>query len=118
MSPFLAGFTWFLLFQCAGEAIAHVAEVPIPGPVLGMALLLAALLARGRATESMNATAEGLAKHLSLLFVPAGTGVMLHVTQIEAEWVPIVAAIAISTILALAATALTFQWLVRRQERE
>src|SRR4051812_41556232 len=116
MSPFLAGFTWLLLFQCAGEAIAHVAEIPVPGPVLGMALLLVLLLARGHASEAMTTTADGLAKHLSLLFVPAGTGVMLHVTRIEAEWVLIVAAITISTILAIATAALTFQWLVRRQE--
>lgn len=118
MSPFLAGFTWLLLFQCAGEAIAYAAELPIPGPVLGMAMLLVALLVRGGASDSTTVTADGLAKHLSLLFVPAGTGVMLHVTQIEAEWVPIVAALAVSTVLALAATAITFQWLLRRQERE
>ena len=118
MSPLLAGFTWLLLFQCAGEAIAYVAQLPVPGPVLGMAMLLVALLVRGRAGESMTTTAEGLARHLSLLFVPAGAGVMLHVTQIEAEWVPIAAAIAVSTVLAIATTAMTFQWLVSREERE
>ena len=118
MSPFLAGFTWLLLFQCAGEALVRAADLPIPGPVLGMALLLVVLLVRRPASESMTAAADGLAKHLSLLFVPAGTGVMLHVAQIEAEWVPIVTAIVVSTVLAMAASALTFQWIVRRQERE
>jgi holin-like protein len=117
MSPFLAGFTWLLLLQCAGEALVRIAELPIPGPVLGMALLLVALLGKGRATESMTVAADGLAKHLSLLFVPAGTGVMLHVAQIEAEWMPIAFAIGVSTVLAIAVTALMFQWLVRRQER-
>ena len=117
MSPLLAGFTWLLVFQCLGEALSRVAELPVPGPVLGMALLLAFLLARGRAIDSMSVTADGLARHLSLLFVPAGAGVMLHVAQIEAEWLPIAAAIAVSTVLAIASTAVTFQWLVRRQER-
>lgn len=117
MSPLLAGFTWLLLFQCAGEAIARLAELPIPGPVLGMAMLLVALLVRGRASESITVCAEGLAKHLSLLFVPAGAGVMLHVAQIEAEWLPIAVAIVVSTVLAIASAALTFQWLARRQER-
>ena len=117
MSPLLAGFTWLLVFQCVGEALSRVLELPIPGPVLGMALLLAFLLGRGRAFESMTVAADGLARHLSLLFVPAGAGVMLHVAQIEAEWLPIAAAIAISTVLAIASTAITFQWLVRRQER-
>ena len=44
MSPLLAGFTWLLLFQCAGEALAYLFDLPIPGPVLGMALLFATLL--------------------------------------------------------------------------
>lgn len=117
MSPLVGGFTWLLLFQCAGEAIARLADLPIPGPVLGMALLLAALLVRGRASESIAACADGLAKHLSLLFVPAGTGVMLHIAQIEAEWKPIAVALVVSTVLAIVAAALTFQWLARRQER-
>ena len=117
MSPLLAGFTWLLVFQCIGEAVSRGAQLPIPGPVLGMALLLAFLLMRPRVGESLSVAADGLARHLSLLFVPAGAGVMLHVAQIEAEWAPIAAAIAISTVLAIASTALTFQWLVRRQER-
>ena len=65
----------------------------------------------------MTTAADGLARHLSLLFVPAGTGVMLHITQIEAEWVPIAVAIGVSTVLAIATTALTFQWILRRQKR-
>lgn len=117
MSPVLTGFTWLLLFQCAGEALAWLSGWPIPGPVLGMALLLVVLVVRGRTPDSMSAAADGLAKHLSLLFVPAGTGVMLHVAQIEAEWLPITVALGVSTVLAIAVTAVTFQWLVRRQER-
>ena len=117
MSPLLAGFTWLLLFQCAGEAISRLADLPIPGPVLGMALLLAVLLVRGPANEAMTTAADGLARHLSLLFVPAGAGVMLHMTQIEAEWVPIAVAIGVSTVLAIATTAVTFQWILRRQKR-
>lgn len=117
MSLFLAGFTWLLLFQCVGEVVARLVDLPVPGPVLAMALLLFVLLVRGDAPESMTVAADGLARHLSLLFVPAGTGVMLHVHQIETEWMPIVVAIAVSTVLAIATAALTFQWLLRREAR-
>ena len=71
---------------------------------------------RGRAPEAMTVAADGLAKHLSLLFVPAGVGVIQFATRLETEWLPIVVAIGVSTVLAIAATALTFQWLVRRSE--
>ncbi len=79
-------------------------------------LLLAALLLRGDVPESLAVTADGLARHLSLLFVPAGTGVMLHVAQIESEWLPIAVALVVSTVLAIAVSAVTFQWLLRRRE--
>jgi holin-like protein len=118
MSSLLAGFTWLLVFQCGGEALARLAGWPIPGPVAGMALLFAALLARRQAPESLTVAAEGLAKHLSLLFVPAGVGVMMYVGQVAAEWLPIVVALVVSTMLAIAATALTFNWLLGRQKHD
>jgi putative effector of murein hydrolase LrgA (UPF0299 family) len=117
MSGFLAGFTWLLVCQCAGEALVRVAHWPIPGPVVGMAMLFAALVLRKEPPAALTVAAEGLAKHLSLLFVPAGVGVMMYVGQVAAEWLPIVAALLISTVLAIAATAWTFAWLLRRQER-
>jgi holin-like protein len=116
VSPLLAGFTWLLLFQCAGEALARLAAMPVPGPVAGMALLLAALLARRRTPDSLTVAADGLARHLSLLFVPAGVGVMLHVGRLADEWLPILVSLVVSTVLAIAATAWTFAWLARRQE--
>ncbi len=117
MSDNLAGFTWLLVFQCAGEALVRLAGWPIPGPVAGMALLLIALLLWGNAPSAATVAAEGLAKHLSLLFVPAGVGVMMYVGQVAAEWLPIVFALLVSTVLAIAATALTFARLLRWQER-
>ena len=117
MSPVLANFTWLLVFQCADEALVRLAGWPIPGPVAGMALLFAALLLRNKAPDALTVAAVGLGQHLSLLFVPAGVGVMMYVAQVTDEWLPIVAALVVSTVLAIAATALTFAWLVRRQQR-
>ena len=114
MSPFLVGITWLLLFQCAGEALARLTGMPVPGPVLGMILLFVALLVRPSFTALLATAADGLARHLSLLFVPAGVGVMLHLHRVANEWLPIVVALVASTVLALAATAWTFQYLARR----
>jgi len=116
MSPLVAGLTWLLVCQCAGEAVARLAHLPVPGPVLGMAILFAGLRVRGRVPDALGLAADGLARHLSLLFVPAGVGVMLHAGRVAAEWLPIAVALVASTVLALAATALTFNWLVRRAD--
>ena len=87
-----------------------------------MALLLVALRlrdARDAAAEApLGVAADGLARHLSLLFVPAGVGVMLHAARLADEGAALAVALVVSTILALAATGLTFQWLLRRAARD
>ena len=70
-----AALALLLAFQLAGEALRVALHLPVPGPVIGMALLLVYLIIRpeGPSTELRN-TAGGLLQNLSLLFVPAGTG--------------------------------------------
>jgi holin-like protein len=114
MSPFLAGATWLLLFQCAGEVVSHLLGLPVPGPVVGMLLLFIALRTRDRIPGPIGVAADALAKHLSLLFVPAGVGVMMYFGRLAGEWLPIVVALLVSTIVAMAAAALTFAALARR----
>ena len=116
MSPFLAGVTWLLLFQCAGEVASRLLGLPVPGPVVGMLLLFVALLARKQVPDSIGTAADALAKHLSLLFVPAGVGVMMYFGRLAGEWLPIAMALLVSTILAIAAAALTFAALARRAD--
>ena len=77
-----------LACQLAGEITARALGLPLPGPVLGMLLLTALLLGFPRLVQAIRATAEGLLQHLSLLFVPAGTGIVLYGDRIAAEWLP------------------------------
>ena len=65
------------------------------------------------AVERLRPTCVELLKHLSLLFVPAGVGVMLHVARLAGEWLPIVVALLASTALAIVVTALVIQWSAR-----
>jgi len=114
----LAAITLLLVFQLIGEAIAFVFKLPVPGPVIGMLLLCLTLIARGGLPGTFGGTlrdtANSLLSHLSLLFVPAGVGVMLHFGRIGDEWLPIAAALVGSTVLTIAATALTMRWLINR----
>jgi holin-like protein len=107
-----------LVFQTVGEIVTYALALPIPGPVLGMALLLAYLLLNERALAGLRPTCVELLKHLSLLFVPAGVGVMLHVARIANEWLPIVAALLGSTALAIVVTALVIKWSSRALRQE
>ena len=108
-------FFFIILLSCqlAGEIIVIAAGLPLPGPVVGMALLLTGLLIRGRIPPDLDRMGDALLSHLSLLFVPAGVGVMLHAELLGAELLPIAASIIFSTMLTIAVTALLMQWLAR-----
>jgi holin-like protein len=110
----LAGLTWLLVFQCLGEVIVRGLGLPVPGPVIGMLLLFVTLRIRRPLAERVEGAATALLQHLSLLFVPAGVGVMLHFGRLADEWPAIVAALVLSTVLAIGVTAVAMRALVRR----
>jgi len=104
-----AALTILLGCQLAGEVIVRALGVPVPGPVLGMALLCAMLALRGSTPANLQSTANGLLSHLSLLFVPAGVGVMVHLHHIGNELIAILVALVLSTALTIAVTAVVFR---------
>lgn len=114
----IAALTWLLLYQLAGEVIARVLSLPVPGPVIGMVLLFTTLVIRGHfgrpIPHSMQHTANALLQHLSLLFVPAGTGVMIYLQLIADEWLPITMALIVSTVGGMAVTAVILKALTGR----
>jgi holin-like protein len=111
----IGAFTALLGFQLVGEVLVRLAGVPFPGPVLGMLLLFGVLLFRDQVPGPLRTAALGLLDHLSLLFVPAGTGIMLHFARLRAEWLPVLAALLVSTILAIAVTGVVFRLLSPRE---
>ena len=113
----LGALTVLLVYQLAGEVIALALGLPVPGPVIGMALLFANLVIRKRLSPVLRDTAGGLLQHMSVLFVPAGVGVMVHANRMAAEWPAILAALLLSTVLTIAVTALTLHTLLRRRAR-
>ncbi|NMG44298.1 CidA/LrgA family protein [Aromatoleum toluvorans] len=109
----IGGLTLLLVFQLVGEALVRGLSLPIPGPVIGMGLLFIALVLRGGPNEQLRGTATGILQHFSLLFVPAGTGVMLHFHRLADEWLPLTVALVASTLLSIAVSALLLQALSR-----
>lgn len=100
-----------LIFCCqlAGELLVAAVGIPIPGPVAGMLILLGWLLAAGSIPEELGAVGDFLLGNFSLLFIPAGVGIMLHADLLDREWLPIAVALVVSTLLTIAITALVMQ---------
>ncbi|MCR6630736.1 MAG: CidA/LrgA family protein [Magnetospirillum sp.] len=113
----LSYITVLLVCQLAGEVIARLAGLPVPGPVVGMLLLFAGLVVKGGVPEGLEKVGTFLLSHLSLLFIPAGVGIMVHLRLIAHEWLPITVALVISTALTIAVTGVVMQWLAGRRKR-
>lgn len=112
--PMIEALAMLLTLQLIGEVLVKLLDLPLPGPVLGMALLFAGLLLRGAAVpERLAGAARGLLDHLSLLFVPAGVGVIVHVGRIAEQWLPLSVALVVSTLLTIAVTGWLMQTLTR-----
>ena len=101
----LAALTQLLLFQLAGEVLTRGLGIAVPGPVLGMLLLVLFLLWRRGPGQELQNTSSQLLQHLSLLFIPAGTGILVHWHRVGAEWWPLLVTLTVSTAVTLAVTA-------------
>lgn len=114
----LAAIAVLLLFQCLGEGIVFVFHLPLPGPVVGMLLLMAALMAFPSLLALVERAANTLLSNLSLLFIPAGVGIVVAAGSGSGHWVAIIAALVVSTVLALAVTGLILRGMERGQAKD
>lgn len=111
----LDALTLILCCQLAGELLVALIKLPVPGPVAGMAILFIGFLVRGGIPADVAAAGDGLLTSLSLLFVPAGVGVMLHAPLLSRDWLAISVGLVGSTLVTIAVTALLMQALNRRR---
>lgn len=105
--------TVLLVCQLIGETLTRLLGLELPGPVVGMVILFCGLLIRGGVPDGLQQTANGFLQNLSLLFVPAGVGVVTHLSLVTDQWVPITAGLVVSAIATVAATALVMVWMTR-----
>jgi holin-like protein len=113
----IASLSLILLCQLAGEVVVRGFALPMPGPVVGLMLLLGLLLARDRLSVlargplqqgGVETVSKNMLTHLSLLFVPAGVGVVQKLDLIAAHGIAIVAVLAVSVVITLLVTVATF----------
>ena len=113
----IASLSLILLCQLAGEAFVRGLRLPMPGPVIGLMILLVLLLARDRFTllargplqgDGVESASRGLLANLSLLFVPAGVGVVQKLDLIVDHGVAFLGVLVISVLITLLVTVATF----------
>lgn len=111
--------TWITIIFCcqlAGETLVAAVGLPLPGPVAGMIILFVILAIKKSVPDDLGTVSKGLLANLSLLFVPAGTGIIVHLPLLGRDAVPVSIALLVSTLATVAITGLLMQWLGRRNK--
>lgn len=107
------GLVRILLFQGIGEVAAKFLLPLVPGPVIGLVLLLAWLTWRGRVPESVDLVSSAFMRYLGVLFVPAAVGVVMYWPHLQRQALPIACALVASVAATIAVSALIARLLGR-----
>ena len=110
----LRGLTWLVLFQLLGTALNHLFVPVLPGPIIGLLLLLGFFMVRGQVGEPLSLAASSLLRYLPLLLVPPAVGVMVYAADIAADFWAIVGVLVLSLLLSMAFVGVLMQRLLKR----
>jgi holin-like protein len=110
----IQGLVQLFIFQALGELASAFVLPFIPGPVLGLVLLLAFLALKGRVPADMDAVGSSILQHLGLLFIPASVGVVLYLPVLRAHGWAIGTALIVSVAATVAVTALVLKTLSKK----
>ncbi|MDE1166752.1 MAG: CidA/LrgA family protein [Pseudomonas sp.] len=113
----LRGLTWLVLFQLMGTALNHLFFTILPGPIIGLLLLLIFLIIRGEVGAPLNEAASSLLRYLPLLLVPPAVGVMVYAADIAADFWAIVGTLVLSLLISMAFAGVLMQKLIDRRSR-
>lgn len=114
----ISGLVQILLFQSIGELVSKFLLPTLPGPVIGLILLVLWLFFRKGINPDLAMVADGFSQYLGLLFVPAAVGVVLFLPQLQANALAIVGALVCSVILTIASTAFVVRLLSKKDLHE
>ena len=117
-------FTIFL-FQLVGEFIQKFFEISIPGPVIGLILLLTVLLIKNKYSNAptnlendLMGSCQSLINYLPLLFIPVGVGVVMHLSLLEENLISVISIIILGTLLTLALTGFIMEKLLKENDQK
>lgn len=113
----IAALSILLSYQLVGEIVVRYFQLPLPGPVLGMLLLFSTLLVFKQSPKSLTNTSNALLKHFSLLFVPAGVGVIRYLGLLEQQGIALLLTLVLSTVLSLLVSAWLLSFFINRFKR-
>ncbi|WP_428819540.1 CidA/LrgA family protein [Microbulbifer sp. MCCC 1A16149] len=110
----LMGAGLLLGFDLAGRSLSTAFSLPVPGPVVGMLLLLLALVIYGRIPRGLAEVAVLILRMLVLILLPATVGIYFLQELAIRDWLTLAIAMLVGTLISFTLTALLLQRLLQR----
>lgn len=110
----LSGIVTLLFFTVLGEVLSDASNLPVPGSVMGLLLLVIYLQLSGGVSESLDKASQFCIRYLAVLFIPGCVGIFFLSDLLLQQWLPITLAVLVATPVSLVLTAILVQWLLKR----
>lgn len=113
----IIGFLLLVALQIIGQTIISWLDVPVPGALLGLALMLLGLIIWGKISKGLTKVSNILLSHLMLMFIPSIVAIMTQAPTIAKSWMPYILSCVLATGITAVVTAFTFQYMLKRQNK-
>jgi holin-like protein len=113
----MSGLAKIFVYLVIGDLMARLSGLPIPGPVLGLAIMFADFAVQGQADAQVSAIFDRISAHFAVLFIPAGAGVIAYGATLGEVLPVVVIAVLGGTAVTMLVTAGGLALLLRRSDR-
>ena len=107
-----------LAISLAGEMLSSVLPLPIPASIYGIVILFTLLVSRVLHVDDIRETSSFLIAFMSMLFIPAGVGLMTSFPLLAENLIAYIVITAVSTVLVMAVSGRAAQAAIRREGKE
>ncbi len=111
----LMEFAIILGISLAAEMLHALLPLPVPASIYGMVLMLLLLMTGALKLEKVQRAGSFLTEIMPVMFIPAAVGLIEIITEMKGALLPIAGVIVLTTIIVMAVTGRTAQWIIMRE---
>lgn len=106
-----------MILEC-GKMTNKILNIPIPGSVIGMVLLLILLNFKILKIEKIERLSNFLLDNLAFLFIPATVSVMESYKIIKSQWIQIITICVITTVIVFGVTGFVVEKIIKVSDKD
>ncbi len=98
---YIKQFTIILSVTCVGEIFKYLIDLPVPGSIYGLILMLLMLMTGAVKLEDVKEAADFLVEIMPLMFIPAAAGLLDSYSMLREMLLPLMIIIPLTTCLVM-----------------